>query len=212
MNLSATLTQNTILAPRAFARELWLLAALIALANAPLLVGGVWAPLLFMPSHVATGEWWRVLTGPFVHVGFYHLALDAGAFLMLYHSLREPSRLWRLVIFAACAAGSTGLAAMFMEANGTLCGLSGAGHGLMAVSALEMMTMDDRDNVRIGAVCLTGLVAKSLIEAITGQVWFASLHLGEIGAPVAICHLGGVLGGLIIFGIRQLRCKELARL
>ena len=82
----------------------------------------------------------------------------------------------------------------------------------MAVSALEMMTMDDRDNVRIGAVCLTGLVAKSLIEAITGQVWFASLHLGEIGAPVAICHLGGVLGGLIIFGIRQLRCKELARL
>ena len=201
--MNAQTNHETSLPPRATARELALLAALIALANAPLLAGGAWLTLLFVPAHVSAGEWWRVATGPLVHVGLYHLALDAGAFLMLYQGLREPSRRWRLLAVAACAAGSTGLAAAFMAADGTLCGLSGAAHGLMAYSALEMMAMRDRDNARIGAACLVGVALKSLVEAFTGQVWFASLHLGDIGAPVAVCHLGGVLGGLMIFACRS---------
>ncbi len=189
-------------------RDLWVLALLIMLVNVPLLLGGPNEALLFVPSRIAAGEGWRLLTGPFVHVSLYHLLLDAGAFLMLYDSLREPSRFWRLLAVASCAAGSLALAALTMMPNGSLCGLSGVGHGLMAISALEMIDDSDRTSVRIGAICLVGLVAKSLFEAFTGYVFFASLHLGDIGSPVAVCHLGGVLGGLAIFAWRHLRVLD----
>lgn len=202
--------QEIISTPRAphpaqsrMTRELVLFVILIALVNAPLLFGGVFAPLLFVPEDVAAGEWWRVLTGPFVHVGLYHLLLDAGAFLMLYHGLREPSRVWRFLVVAACAVGSLGLASVSMALDATLCGLSGIGHGLMAFSAMEMTADADRTTVRIGAICLLGLVAKSLFEACAGYVLFASWHLGDVGAPVAVCHLGGVLGGLAVFACRH---------
>ena len=59
--MHATATRDD--ASHATARELALLAALIALANAPLLAGGAWLALLFVPAHVAAGEWWRVATG-----------------------------------------------------------------------------------------------------------------------------------------------------
>ena len=116
--MHATATRDD--ASHATARELALLAALIALANAPLLAGGAWLTLLFVPAHVSAGEWWRVATGPLVHVGLYHLALDAGAFLMLYHGLHEPARRWRLLAVAA--------AVLYLhrpvevEPSGTICG------------------------------------------------------------------------------------------
>lgn len=180
--------------------ELALFAAVLALANLPLLFGRVCEPLLFEPARVAAGEWWRVLTGPLVHVSAYHLLLDAGAFLMLYRGLREPSRTKRLVLVAAPAAGSLLISLpSLLAGGGSLCGLSGVAHGLLAVSALELMDTRDRTTVRIGAVGLFIVAGKSVIEALTGHVLFASLHLGDVATPVAICHLGGVLGGLLAY-------------
>jgi hypothetical protein len=37
----------------------------------------------------------------------------------------------------------------------------------------------------------------SICEAVTGDVLFASWHLGSLGTPVAECHAGGVLGALL---------------
>ena len=181
------------------ATELWIFTLLLGLANVPLLFGCVCEPLLFVPERVASGEWWRVLTASFVHVSPYHLLLDAGAFLLLYHSLREPSRVWRLLTVAACAAGSLALAVFALAPEGSLCGLSGIGHGLLAVSALEMMGASDRATARIGAACFIDVLAKGVFEAYMGEVMFASLHLGDVATPVAVCHLGGVLGGLAVF-------------
>jgi hypothetical protein len=87
--------------------------------------------------------------------------------------------------------------------GGSLCGLSGVGHGLLAVAALEMMGADSHTTARVGAACLVGVVAKSALEACTGRVLFASLHLGDVATPVAVCHLGGVLGGLAAFACRR---------
>jgi rhomboid family GlyGly-CTERM serine protease len=180
--------------------ELTLFALLLALANLPLLFGRVCEPLLFEPARVAAGEWWRVVTGPFVHVSGYHLLLDAGAFLMLYHGLREPSFAKRLLLVAAPAAGSMLVSLpSLLAGGGSLCGLSGVAHGLLAVSALELMDTRDRTLARVGAACLLIVAGKSVIEAFTGHALFESWHLGDVATPVAICHLGGVLGGLLAY-------------
>jgi hypothetical protein len=67
--------------------ELLFFALILAIANAPL-PGGVWQQqLVFFPGSLASGEWWRLVTHPLVHVSWYHLLLDGAAFLMLYAEL-----------------------------------------------------------------------------------------------------------------------------
>ena len=183
--------------------DLPLLAAAIAAANLPLLAGAPARALMFLPGRVVEGEWWRVLSYPFVHVSLYHLALDAGGFLLLYAGLKSLGAARRLWFAAASAAGS--LAAAFcspaLAAHG-LCGLSGAAHGLMAVTGLEMMgAAGDRTTRRMGALALALVAGKSVIEAATGSVFFVDWHFGDVGAPLALCHLGGVLGGAAAWGI-----------
>ncbi len=177
--------------------ELGLFALALVLANAPLLAGRVFEPLLFVPSRVAAGEGWRVMTAPFAHVSLYHLLFDAGAFWLIYRGLAEASWRRRALVAAVSALGSLAVAVpALLRDGGSLCGLSGAAHGLLAFSAIEMLADADRATRRVGWASLLAVAGKSLLEAVTGNVLFASLHFGDIGAPVAICHLGGVLGGL----------------
>lgn len=184
------------------------IAVLIA-ANFMLLLGRVCEPLIFFPSQLAAGEWWRTLTFPFVHVSWYHLLLDAGAFLFLYHGLQETSSRRRLLTVAACAIGSLGASLASSSLTGGLCGLSGIAHGLMAVSALEIMKTPDRTLRNAGTICFLLVVLKSIYEALTGAIAFEFLHFGSVGRAVAVCHAGGVLGGIVMYGILEgLKTKE----
>lgn len=171
---------------------------LLIAANTHLIAGQLSAQLVFLPGPFLSGEWWRVVTFPFVHTGWYHLLLDAGAFLFLYTGLTEsrPSR--RLLYVAVCSGSS--LATVWLTTPELhdlgLNGLSGIGHGLMAVSTLEMTR---RKEDRAAAVCgFAALVSKSLFEVLTGQVLF---HFGLCGTPLAASHAGGVLGGIFLFKV-----------
>ena len=176
--------------------DLPILAALIALAAVPLLDGRAPLGLVYVPSLVAGGEWWRIVTHAFAHVSLYHFAVDAGAFLMLYHQLRPLGAARRLLIAAAAAAGSLAAAHLVPDlyAKG-LCGLSGAAHGLMAALGLDMALRGAGRERTSGLASLVLVAGKSLIEAATGSAFFTEVHLGDIGSPIAICHLGGVIGG-----------------
>lgn len=196
---------------RSLKNELWFFAGLILLLNLSLL-NGTWASAFaFHPDLVRNGEWWRVLTFPFVHVSIYHLVLDATAFFLLYSGLREPKRFNRLALIIASAFGSLLLslfAAPQIYSVG-LCGLSGVAHGLMAVSALEMMqTNNDKKICWAGAISFLFVTAKAALEGITGEVVFSQLHLGNLGTPIAVCHAGGILGALLIW---ILNCKMMFR-
>jgi hypothetical protein len=48
---------------------------------------------------------------------------------------------------------------------------------------------------RLGTVVLVLVVAKSLGEAMTGRLLLDLVHLGDLGRPNRLCHLGGVVGG-----------------
>lgn len=182
-----------------------LLSLVILAANTHLVAGNFSANLVFLPRAFLSGDWWRLFTFPFVHTGWYHLFLDAGAFLILYTGL--PEKKWgnRLMYIGVCSIFS--LTAVWLtrpeiHALG-LNGLSGIGHGLMALSTLEMAV--SADTRRVGAVSFGVLIAKSLFELLTGEVLF---HFGLCGTPLAATHAGGILGGICLFARRRLKSSN----
>ena len=186
---------------RALRIELGCFALLLALFNLPLVFGGYAAAWFrFHPELVRAGEWWRVLTHPLAHVSGYHFVLDAAAFLLAYTELNDRRRGERLGLVAAAGAGSLLVAWGFSPVvlTGGLCGLSGIAHGLSAVVGFEMLRKQDDLWLRgAGLLCFAAVVGKSVLEAVAGQVMFASWHFGSLGTPVAVSHAGGVLGALV---------------
>lgn len=174
---------------------------LVAICSGSILFGSPTWTMMFRPDAVAGGEWWRLLTHPFVHVTWYHLLLDASAFFLLYHGLLENKASRRLLYVVAGAAGSLGLSWLAAPAITTqgLCGLSGIAHGLMAASAVEMMRVNARSTAewRIGAFTFALVVGKAAWEAISGQVLFEFLYFRMVGDPITISHAGGIVGALL---------------
>jgi rhomboid family GlyGly-CTERM serine protease len=181
--------------------ELCIWTAIIAVVNMPLFSGVFPQHFHFLPDAIAAGEWWRLFTHPFVHASVYHLALDAGAFLCLYSCLRRRRLRDRLILVLVCGLSSLLVSMAVSEAIWTrgLCGLSGTAHGLMAALALDMATEGgSRSHARLaGWAVFSMVVAKSIFETVTGTVIFTSLHFGDVGMPIAVCHAGGVFGGIL---------------
>ena len=176
-------------------------AVLVAIFSGSVLFGAPMGTMMFRPDAVAGGEWWRLLTHPFVHITWYHLLLDASAFFLLYHGLLENKSSRRLLFVVAGAVGSLGLSWLAAPAITTqgLCGLSGIAHGLMAVSAVEMMRANARSTSewRIGAFTFAIVVGKAAWEAISGHVLFEFLYFRMVGDPITISHAGGIVGALL---------------
>lgn len=191
--------------------EMGLWAAVLLGVNWPLVHGICNSALIFLPGAVGAGESWRVLTHPFVHVTWYHLLLDGSAFFLLYHDLGAQPAWKRIAYVVASAAGSLLLPLVTdptIAVKG-LCGLSGIGHGLMVISALESMKSGNDALVRrIGLVSLLLVIAKSLFEALTGKILFGFLYFGLVGDPVATTHAGGALGALLAWLVFS-QCSEL---
>ncbi|MFH0879215.1 MAG: hypothetical protein V2A34_05845 [Lentisphaerota bacterium] len=179
----------------------WTMALLII--NASLAVGKVVTGLVFFPSAVMQHEWWRVVLSPLVHVNVYHLLLDGGAFLSLY-ALLGGTTFSRLRTVVLCSAGSL-MASLTVPAiySSGFCGLSGIAHGLLAYVALSLGT-ESRATVpgatlrTVAAWALWFLVVgKSMVEGWSGSVVLESWHLASVGLPLAACHTGGVIGGMM---------------
>jgi hypothetical protein len=67
----------------------------------------------------------------------------------------------------------------------------------MTIAALESIASGSKSERQFGGIVLAGVMAKCVIEQITGEVLFADCHLGNVGLPVVSCHLGGTLGGAV---------------
>lgn len=190
--------------------ETLVFAVLLIILSGPMLFGLSFQTMIFQSAAVKGGEWWRVFTHPFVHVTWYHLLLDASAFFLLYNGLIERKTIRRVAYVVAGAAGSLSLSWLASPAIGIsgLCGLSGIAHGLMAVSAVEMMRGQSPASPewRIGAFTFALVVGKAAYEAITGHILFGFLYFGLVGDPVAVSHAGGIVGGLLaMLGLSRIR-------
>jgi rhomboid family GlyGly-CTERM serine protease len=185
-------------------------AVTLAALNTHLLGGNNANLQIFLPSALGSGEWWRLFSHPFVHLTWYHLFLDAGAFFILYTGLQEKRVFCKLVYMLICGSSSLAAAWLFSPALETigLCGLSGIAHGLMAYSGLELM--QSKKNIRMGLLSFLLVFTKSIYEFISGNVMFTFMHMGLCGTPLAACHLGGVVGGILCLFIFNMRSKSIS--
>jgi rhomboid family GlyGly-CTERM serine protease len=183
--------------------DMILLAAMIGICNFHILAGASSQNLIFQYDKFISGEGYRLFTHPFVHLSWYHFLLDAGAFMLLYTGLEEKRKFRKLMIVVICGLCGLIVPLIFAPAiySQGLCGLSGIAHGLMAYSALELM--QETANFKTGVICLAAVSLKALYEAVTGDVLFSFLQFGLCGIPIAICHAGGVMGGILSYFILQ---------
>jgi rhomboid family GlyGly-CTERM serine protease len=179
--------------------DAYIFSALLIAANIHLVTGNFDTSFIFFPSSVKAGEWWRLITYPFVHVTWYHLLLDAGAFFILYRDISDNSffeRMFYLIVSGSFSLAAALISSPVIDTIG-LTGLSGIAHGLMAVSALQMLR--SKNDFRIGLILFIIVVAKSIYETAADDVLFSFMHLGLCGLPIAASHMGGVLGGIFAY-------------
>ena len=138
---------------------------------------------------LADGQWWRLLSGHLVHLGWRHALLNcAGLALLWMLFAREfPPRRWLWIGLLAAASIDAGLW-WLQPTVGWYLGASGVLHGAWAAGACAMYRRGDGS----GAALLLLLVVKLVYEQQSG----ASLFDGELPL-VSAAHRYGTLGGLI---------------
>lgn len=160
--------------------------------------------LWYQRDAVSAGEYWRLLTGNLVHLGWRHLALNIGALLLgiwVFYPARSPVG-WILAQLVCSV--SSGLGLYLLSPDVSWCvGMSGALHGLLIIGALDWIRQGDR----VGWVLLMIWITKLAWEQINGAV---PLSTETIGAPVIIdAHLWGAAGGFLFAAgeaaVRKLR-------
>ena len=147
------------------------------------LLGGL-APSVGMDPvvGVSAGEWWRLVTGGFLHGGLLHLVFNMFLLWMLGQQLEHLHRPVRYVglYLGSLAAGSLGV--MLMDPMALTVGASGAVFGLMAATVVHQL----HRGVNPWHTGLGGLVVVNLF-----------FTFGRPGISIG-GHLGGLVGGAVL--------------
>lgn len=141
---------------------------------------------------IAGGEWWRLLTGNFVHLGWYHWFLNELGLVVLV--LLCPERLSPLVWARRVLLISLAMALslyIWVPSLGNYVGLSGTIHGLFVLGLMPQVLK--KDLIALG--CLVYLLGKVGYELWAGAPVSDEQAIG--GSVVVHSHLFGSLSALV---------------
>jgi membrane associated rhomboid family serine protease len=137
---------------------------------------------------VAYGQWWRIVTGGFLHANFLHIAFNM-YLLYLLGQMLEPSlgRLkFSLVYFVSLLMGS--LLVLIVSPHSPTVGASGAVFGLMGAAAVEMRAR--QIPIMQSGIGVLILINLAFSFAVPGISWGG--------------HIGGLIGGALVMFLLQL--------
>lgn len=130
---------------------------------------------------IASGEWWRLLTAPFLHAGLWHVGLNMLALWVLGGVVEPLIGRWRFVaVYAVSALGGTVASYAFSSPVVFSVGASGAVFGLLGATLVVMRRLN-RDVSGVVALLLVNVAIGFAIPSID---WRA--------------HLGGLLAGALV--------------
>lgn len=135
---------------------------------------------------VIKGEWWRMFTAIFLHIGIIHLFLNMASLYAIGILLEPFIGKWRfLAAFLITGVGGS-IGSLVWNANTVSAGASGAIFGLFGV-LLALLT--------------TNLIEKSIRRSLLPNiVWVVSINLflGIVPMVDYAAHIGGLITGLIL--------------
>jgi rhomboid family GlyGly-CTERM serine protease len=180
--------------------DVWVTIGLSLLVVAAALVPAASTGLELDRTAVASGEWWRVVTGHFVHWNVEHLTWDLLVFVVVGAICERRSRV-RFAITLSVAAMLISAAAWWLlpqvASYRGLSGLDTAIFALLAVSVFrESWERRQWHTVGLMSVLIAALAAKIGFEAMTGGTWFVDSSRGGF-QPVPLAHVVGALCGLV---------------
>lgn len=144
---------------------------------------------------VISGQWWRLLSANFIHLGWGHLGMNMAGLALVYLLVGPgyTQRQW-LLITVFCALGVSGGLLMFDPQLRWYVGFSGSLHGvLMAGVIVDIGRQAGRQRL-ISVALLVGVVAKLAWEQLVGSMP-GSAELA--GGPVVVnSHLYGAVAGV----------------
>ena len=156
---------------------------------------------------IGEGEWWRLLTGNLIHLGWGHLGLNVAGLLAIGWLFAEDYAIkdWGWILVTGGLATSIGLY-LFNPEIAWCVGLSGVLHGLFAAGAIAWLF----DGVIAGAWLLAGAAAKIGYEQLFGAMPMSAETIG--GGVVTDAHLWGAIGGIIAGCVIELWRRKRPRL
>jgi membrane associated rhomboid family serine protease len=173
-------------------------AALLGASPADNYFSPVFRALSQVPFLVDLGEWWRLLTAAFLHIGPVHLLLNMFALLMFGSELERQLGRWRYIsLYLVSALGGATAIQLLGEPGGAVAGASTAIYGLMG--GLTVLMLMRRQDVR-------GLLTLLAINVFISFLPGVSL-LGHLGGLVA-----GALAAAVLVAARRRAALQAAGL
>lgn len=152
--------------------------------------------LRYERAAIAAGEWYRLVTGHFVHGSWVHLLMNvAGLGLIAGLFPRDYSvRQWLMIGAASLAVIDAGFV-LFEPQLQWYVGLSGMLHGALAAGAVSWWARESRP--------LAAALSLILVVKLGWEQWRGALPLSGDMPVIVDAHLYGAVGGLIAgVGIR----------
>ena len=148
---------------------------------------------------IDTGEYWRLVSGHLVHLGFGHLWPNLVALAIIGLLFEDVFRNadWLRLGAGSVVAIDLGLYVLNPSVSWYV-GLSGVLHGYVAAGALALIIRRER----LGFVLAAGVAAKLIFEQVFGPVPFTAASVG--GPVVVAAHLYGVIGAVLAAGATEL--------
>jgi rhomboid family GlyGly-CTERM serine protease len=171
----------------------WRAALLLSACVILLLIqgGGVAAEsvLRYDRDGLHAGQWWRLLTGHVIHLGYEHAVLDIAALVLMWALFAGDysPRQWLLVIGLSVIGVDAGLW-LLSSTTQWYVGSSGVLHGVLAAGACAHLRRGAPD----GWILALFLIGKLVYEQVQGP-----LPLTAGGVVIVDAHLYGAVGGAL---------------
>jgi len=149
----------------------------------------------FTGEGVAHGQWWRIVTGGFLHENVLHIGFNMYVLYVLGMMLEPALGRIKFGVIYAVALLTGSLGALLVTANSPIVGASGAVFGLMGAAAVEMRARQiPLMQSGVGGLILINLIISFSIPGIS---WGG--------------HIGGLIGGALTASVIRLGDRHRAQ-
>ncbi len=158
---------------------------------------------------ILQGQLWRLITGNLVHWSAAHFWLDVGVFFLLGATFEPSFRRVRVSFGSFVLAISLFVAAAVLLARPDMKhyrGLSGVDSGIFAAALLfeSVQARTRRRRWWFLAPAALAFAIKIVFECWTGELFFGTSSLGDLGQPVPLAHAAGAFAAFPLLWRRNL--------